>query len=70
MYAVKDCFFVQEFYLRLGRVDIHVHRRGRQLQTQHAGGEFAHHKLIPVGLLQRRDQQPGLHRPVIHKEGL
>ena len=35
-----------------------------------AGGKFAHHQLIPVGLLQGGDQQPGFHRPVVDEKGL
>ena len=70
VYAVKNRFFIEKFHFRLGRVDIHIHRRRRQLQAQHTGWEFAHHELIPVGLLQGGDQELGFHRPVIDEKGL
>ena len=37
---------------------------------QHAAGKFAHHDLIPVGLLKGGDQQLGLDGPVVDEEGL
>ena len=37
---------------------------------QYAGGELAHHDLIPVGFFQCCDENPGFHRTVIDKEGL
>ena len=51
-------------------MDVHVYRRSGDLQVQHTGGEFAHHQLVPVGLLQSGDEQLGFDRPVIDEEGL
>ena len=37
---------------------------------QDTGRKFSHHDLIPVGFLQSGDQQLGLYRTVVDKEGL
>ena len=68
--AVKHRLFAEELYLCLGRVDVHIHGMGRKGQVEHTGGEFAHHQLVAVGLLQGGNQQPGFYRPVVDKEGL
>ena len=70
MHAVKNCLFVQEFYFCFCRVNIHIHRVGRELQMQHTGGELTYHHLVAVSFLQGRDEQPGFDRPVVDEEGL
>ena len=70
MDAVEHRLFREELDLGFRRVDVDIHGGWRQGQVQHTGGEFAHHDLVAVGLLQRGDQKLGFHRPVIDKEGL
>ena len=59
-----------ELHLRLGGVDIHIHRAQLHPQVEHTGGEAAHHLLVLVGLLQGGQHQPGLHLPAVDKEEL
>ena len=68
--AVKNSLLVEEFYFCLGGMDVYVHHVGRQIQVQNAGGEFAHHNLVPVCFLQGGDQQTGFYRTAIDEEGL
>ena len=70
MYAVKDSLLIEKFHLGFCRVDVHIHRVGRERQVQDAGREFAHHDLIAVGLFQRGDQKLGFHRAAVDEEGL
>ena len=56
----KDLPFVGEFHLRLGGVNIYIHCGQLGGQMKHAAGEFAHHALVGVGLLQGGSHDPGL----------
>ena len=49
----KHLLLALEFHLRLGGVDVHVHRVGLDGEVQHAAGETANHLLVFVGFLQR-----------------
>ena len=60
----------QEFHHRLGRVDIHIHLRGRQGDMQHAAGELALEHPVAIGLLQSRRQQLGLDKAAVDEEHL
>ena len=68
--AVEGVALVQEFDLRLGRMDVHVHRPQGHGDLQHAGGEAAHHHLVFIGLLQRRGEDVGLDIAAVDEEDL
>ena len=70
MHTVKGLPLREELDLRLGRVDIDVHRMGWHLHMEDTGGKFPHHQLVPICLLQRRLKELGLHRSAIDKEDL
>ena len=59
-----------EFHLGLGGVDVYVHLAQLHLHMEDTGGEFSHHLLVLVGLLQSRHEQAGLYLPPVDKEEL
>ena len=67
---VENGLLLGEFYLGLGGVDVHVHRRHRQGHRQHAAGEAALHDLVPVALFQSGGQKLGLDEPPVDEKDL
>ena len=61
---------VAELDLGLGWVDVHVHGVELCLQVEDTAGEFAHHFLIFVGLLQGGHHDSGLHLAAVDEEEL
>ena len=59
-----------KLHLGLGGVHVHVHRRHRQRDGQHAAGELPLHDLVAVALLQGRRQQLGLDEPAVDEKHL
>ena len=68
--TVKYFPLVEEFHLGLGRVDVDIHRRHRQLDTQHAGRKPPHHDLVAVSLFQRGRHHSGLDIAPVDKKDL
>ena len=68
--TVKYRLFRQEFHFCFGGMNVYIHRSRRQIQMEHAGGKFAHHDLVAVGLFQGGNQKPGFHRPVVYEKSL
>ena len=68
--GVEDLPLADEFYLGLGRVDIHIHAVEPGGEMEDAAGELAHHALVLIGLLQSGHEEPGLDEAAIDKEVL
>ena len=66
----KHLTLVAELHFRLGGVDVHVHGIEFCLQMEDTAGEFAHHLLILVGLLQGGHHDPGLDLAAVDEEEL
>src|SRR5699024_6433844 len=68
VYRVENAPFVRKLDFRFGRVYVHVHRGGGELQVDDAGGELARQHSAAVGLLHGGLQELGLDVPPVAEE--
>ena len=70
VYRIEYLLVAAELHLGFRRVDVHIHGGQLCLEMQHTAGEFSHHFLVGVGLLQSGHQQPGFDEPSVDEKEL